>query len=81
MRSLEAGLVEQWKVRTWARMKLEVPDLTNNNLYERPDIDVLTLNDMQMAFQLYFISIVLSIIAAISEHIYRKWCKTKGTSD
>ena len=81
MRSLEAGLVEQWKVRTWARMKLEVPDLTNNNLYERPDIDVLTLNDMQMAFQLYFISIVLSIIAAISEHIYVKWCKTKVTSD
>ena len=74
-------MVEQWKVRTWARMKLEVPDLTNNNLYERPDIDVLTLNDMQMAFQLYFISIVLSIIAAISEHIYRKWCKTKVTSD
>ena len=74
-------MVEQWKVRTWARMKLEVPDLTNNNLYERPDIDVLTLNDMQMAFQLYFISIVLSIIAAISEHIYGKWCKTRITSD
>ena len=81
MRSLEAGLVEQWKARTWARMKLEVPDLTNNDLYERPDIDVLTLDDMQMAFQLYFISIVLSIIAAISEHIYGKWCKTKVTSD
>ena len=77
MRSLEAGLVEQWKVRTWARMKLEVPDLTNNNLYERPDIDVLTLDDMQMAFQLYFISIVLSIIAAISEQIYGKSCNTK----
>ena len=79
MRSLEAGLVEQWKVRTWARMRLEITNLMSNNLYERPEIDVLTLSDMQMAFQLYFMSIVLSIIAAISEHVYRKWFKTKVT--
>ena len=81
MRSLEAGLVEQWKVRTWARMRLEITNLTSNNLYERPEIDVLTLSDMQMAFQLYLMFIVLSITAAISEHIYLKWYKTKVKSD
>ena len=81
MRSLEAGLVEQWKVRTWARMRIEVTYLASNDLFERPEIDVLTLNDMQMAFQLYLMSTVLSVIAAISENIYIKWYKSKDTFD
>ena len=81
MRSLEAGLVDHWKVKTWARMRTEVDYLRSNNLYERPEIDILTLDDMQMAFQLYFMATVIAVTAAIIEYIYFKRNQPKDKSE
>ena len=81
MRSLEAGLVDHWKVKTWARMRTEVDYLRSNNLYERPEIDILTLDDMQMAFQLYLMATVIAVTAAIIEYIYFKRYQPKDKSE
>ena len=81
MRLLEAGLVDHWKVKTWARMRTEVDYLRSNNLYERPEIDILTLDDMQMAFQLYFMATVIAVTAAIIEYIYFKRNQPKDKSE
>ena len=80
MRSLEAGLVDHSKAKTWARMRMEVNYLRSSNLYERPEIDVLTLDDMQMAFQLYLMAAVIAVTAAVVEYIYFKCYHTKNRS-
>ena len=62
-------------------MRTEVDYLRSNNLYERPEIDILTLDDMQMAFQLYFMATVIAVTAAIIEYIYFKRNQPKDKSE
>ena len=52
LRSLEAGLVDQWKVRTWARMKAEEEDVM---IKDEEASTMVTLDHVQSAFYLYLI--------------------------
>ena len=54
---LEAGLVHQWKVRTWARMKDEQGDVI---MRDEKASAVVTLDDLQSAFYLYLIILFLA---------------------
>jgi hypothetical protein len=72
--TLEAGLVEHWKQRTWVRMKQESvnPPIIPT---ERGTIEPLTLGNLQGAFFLCFLLFAAAIIAIWFEglgHMVRK---------
>ena len=68
---MEAGLVNQWKVRTWARMKAEEGDVL---IKDEEVSTVVTLDHVQSAFYLY---LILMIFAGFSFCI-EIFCKWKG---
>ena len=71
---LEAGLVHQWKVRTWARMKDEQGDIMLKD--EKASTGV-TLDDLQSAYYLYlFMLFLASFVFAIE--IFWKWKGPRG---
>ena len=76
--SLEAGLIEKWKTITWGRMKVEFETMSEISIYERPEIDILTLDDIQSAFYLFILTTIVSIIVAILECIIAK-VRTKNS--
>ena len=74
MHCMEAGLVNQWKVRTWARMKTEDGDV----LIKDDDVStVVTLDDLQSAFYLYLLIIILASFIFCIE-IFCKWKGERG---
>ena len=54
------------------RMKEEFDTMSDISFFERPKIDILTLEDMQSAFYLFFLTTLLSIIVAIIECLVPK---------
>ena len=54
------------------RMKEEFDTMSDISFFERPKIDILTLEDMQSAFYLFFLSTLLSTIVAIIECLVPK---------
>ena len=70
--SVEAGLIEKWKSITWSRMKEEFDTMSDISFFERPEIDILTLEDTQSAFYLFILTTLLSIIVAIIECLVPK---------
>ena len=71
---LEAGLVHQWKVRTWARMKEEQGAIMMKD--EKVSNGVM-LDDLQSAFYLYLIMLLLaSFVFAIE--MFLKWKGARG---
>ena len=69
IRCMEAGLVNQWKKRTWARMKAEDGDAS---IKDDEVSTVVTLDHVQSAFYLY---LILMIFAGFffSIEIFCKW--------
>merc|ERR1712113_1332178 len=50
---IEAGLIDEWKWRTWVRQKVETIESGDTVDYrEKPVISPLTMDDMQSAFLL-----------------------------
>ena len=74
MHCMEAGLVDQWKVRTWARMKTEDGDVS---LKDDDVSTVVTLDHLQSAFYLYLLIILLATFTFCIE-ILCKWKGEKG---
>ena len=71
---LEAGLVHQWKVRTWARMKDQHEGIMMMD--EKASTGVM-LDDLQSAFYLSLILLLLaSFVFAIE--IFFKWKGERG---
>ena len=71
---LEAGLVHQWKVRTWARMKDQHKGIMMKD--EKASTGVM-LDDLLSAFYLYLILLLLaSFVFAIE--IFFKWKEARG---
>ena len=66
---LEAGLVNQWKVRTWARMKAEEEDVMIKD--EKASI-IVTLDHVQSAFYLYFIMLFFASFIFGTEMLHRQ---------
>ena len=64
--------MDYWKEKTWLRMKVEIDYLRSTDLYERPEVEIMTLEDVQVAFLFYLLSIVFAFIAAILEQITPK---------
>ena len=62
----EAGLIDEWKLRTWMRMKAEFQheqiDLDNMKTFQ-----ALNLDDVQGVFILYILFVVASIVTFILE--------------
>ena len=67
---MEAGLVNQWKVRTWARMKAEEEDVL---VKDEDASTIVTLYDLQSAFFLYIIMIFFACFIFCVE----MFCKLK----
>ena len=55
------------KEKTWDRMKTESEPTTKNAMDERPEIDVLTFDDMQAAFFMFLIMVVIDLCVATFE--------------
>ena len=53
-------------------MKVEFETMSEISIYERPEIDILTLDDTQSAFYLFILTTMASIIVAILECIIAK---------
>ena len=66
---MEAGLVNQWKVRTWARMKAEDGDAS---IMDDEVSTVVTLDHLQSAFYLYLILIILACFCFCIEIFYKR---------
>ena len=71
---LEAGLINQWKVQTWARMKAEEGDVMTKD--EEPST-IVTLDHVQGAFYLYLVMLfIASFIFGVE--MFRKWKGKRG---
>ena len=53
-------------------MKEEFDTMSDISFFERPEIDILTLEDTQSAFYLFILTTLLSIIVAIIECLFPK---------
>ena len=53
-------------------MKEEFDTMSDISFFERPEIDILTLEDTQSAFYLFVLTTLLSIIVAIIECLFPK---------
>ena len=77
--SLEAGLIEKWKRMTWEKMIIDFETMREISIYERPEVDILTLDDTKSAFYLFILTTIISIIVAIVECIIAKvWYRPDG---
>ena len=65
-RMLEAGLIDEWKLRTWIRMKAESQH-ESIELVNRKTAEALRLDDLQGAFFLFVLFVSVSIIAFVIE--------------
>ena len=71
---MEAGLVHQWKVRTWARMKAEEGDVM---IKDEEASTIVTLDHVQSAFYLYLIMIFFANFTFAIE-MFCKWKRKMG---
>ena len=53
-------------------MKEEFDTMSDISFFERPEIDILTLEDTQSAFYLFILTTLLSIIVATIEFLFPK---------
>ena len=66
---LEAGLIDEWKLRTWMRMKAESKD-EQIQLEDVKTLEPLHLDDIQGVFIIY----ALSIVASVATFVYEVTC-------
>jgi len=77
-RHIEAGLIDEWKWRTWVRYKkgkVEAGDVIDYK--ETPAISALTLDDMQSAYFLLIFFGIFSLIAFVVENLIKLKNKRK----
>ena len=70
---LEAGLVNQWKVRTWARMKAEEEHIM---VKDEEASDTVTLSHLLSTFFLYLIMLFFASLTFGIE-MFPKWRKKR----
>ena len=75
---MEAGLVNQWKVRTWARIKIEEAwakmESEEGDIILKDDqvATIITLDHVQGAFYLYIIMLICASLVFGTEIIQRR---------
>ena len=68
----ESGIVLKLREKTWARMKSEAEPMSSDALYKRPEIDILTLDDLQAPFIMFLFLTMLSLSVAIFDCLAAK---------
>ena len=64
---VEAGIVLVLKEKTWSRIKSGTEPMSSDALKKRPEIDILTLDDMQAPFIMFILMITICLSVAIVE--------------
>jgi hypothetical protein len=78
-RTLEAGLVEHWKMRTWVRMKQEANG--TDHVLPGGSLEPLTMDNLQGAFYLCSLLLGTSVIAIAAEMLGVACSKTRVDSN
>ena len=63
----ESGLVDEWKLRTWMRMKAESQHESTIELDDVETLEALHLDDLQSVFILFALFITASVVTFLVE--------------